>query len=244
MKSSLRRLPGALEKVLEKKEAERQEKRLVGKLEKSARQMITIFESITDAFFAVDSSWQLMYLNPRSDLLLSKVNKRREDMLGRNWWDEFPAFRNTSAWKALQKAMAEHVFVQFRGVYPEFDLWLHLRAYPVEDGLSIYLQDVSERRREERTKEAVYKISEAANSEKNINELFRRIHTIVGDLIKADNFYIALYDSDNNAISYPYLVETNREPRHRTIEADQRNMSCTADRRFWRLQNLFKNLSL
>jgi len=43
MKSSLKRLPGALEKVLEKKEAEREEKRLVEKLEKSARQMLTIF---------------------------------------------------------------------------------------------------------------------------------------------------------------------------------------------------------
>lgn len=95
MKSSLKRLPGALEKVLEKKEAEREEKRLVEKLEKSAKQMLTIFESITDAFFAVDSSWQLMYLNPRSDLILSKVNKRREEMFGKNWWTNFPAFERS-----------------------------------------------------------------------------------------------------------------------------------------------------
>ena len=109
MKSSLKRLPGALEKVLEKKEAEREEKRLVEKLEKSARQMLTIFESITDAFFAVDSSWQLMYLNPRSDLILSKVNKRREEMFGKNWWQEFPSFREAPGSLALEKAMAEHV---------------------------------------------------------------------------------------------------------------------------------------
>ena len=213
MKSSLKRLPGALEKVLEKKEAEREEKRLVEKLEKSTKQMLTIFESITDAFFAVDSSWQLMYLNPRSDLILSKVNKRREEMFGKNWWDEFPSFREAPGSTALEKAMAEHVFVEFEDYYPAFGLWLYVRAYPVEDGLSIYLQDISERKRNERTKEAVYKISEAANSEKNLDELFRRIHEIIGQLVPAQNFYIALYDSDNDILSYPFYVdEFNERP--------------------------------
>jgi PAS domain S-box-containing protein len=213
LKSSLRRLPGALENVLEKKEAERQEKRLAEELDKSSRQMLTIFESITDSFFAVDSSWRFMYLNPRSDLLLSRVGKRREDMLGKDLLEEFPAFRNNAGSKSLQKAMIEHEFVQFEEFYPEFGLWLHVRAYPVDDGLSIYLQDISERKREEQTKEAVYKISDAANSERNVNELLHRIHNIVGELVPARNFYIAIYDSDNDIISYPYFVdEFNAKP--------------------------------
>ena len=81
----------------------------------------------------------------------------------------------------------------------------------MEDGLSIYLQDISERKRNERTKEAVYKISEAANSEKNIDELFRRIHEIIGQLVPAQNFFIALYDSDNDVINYPYYVDESNE---------------------------------
>ena len=34
------------------------------------------------------------------------------------------------------------------------------------------------------------------------------MHGIVGELMDARNFYIALYDADRSAINFPYYVDT------------------------------------
>jgi PAS domain S-box-containing protein len=157
LKSSLRRLPGAIQNALEKQRAERENERLEEELRRSQKQMFTIFESITDAVFSVNKSWDVMYLNPRSDALLVKVNKRREDLWGKNWWNEFPAPSDSVAYKALHRAMAEHEFAEFEEYNSALDSWVQVRAYPAEDGLAIYMQDISERKRAEE------KIREQAN---------------------------------------------------------------------------------
>lgn len=54
---------------------------------------------------------------------------------------------------------------------------------------------------------AVLEISEAVSSTDNINELYAQIHKIINQYIPAPNFYIALYDSQSNTISYPYYVD-------------------------------------
>jgi PAS domain S-box-containing protein len=157
LKSSLRRLPGAIQNALEKRRAEWENSRLEEELDRSQKQIITIFDSITDAFFSVNKSWEVKYLNPRSDVFLDKVNKKREDLWGKNWWNEFPAPKDSVAYKSLHRAMAEHKFAEFEEYYSALNSWLQVRAYPTEDGLSIYMQDVSERKRSEE------KIREQAN---------------------------------------------------------------------------------
>src|SRR5207253_7232666 len=56
-------------------------------------------------------------------------------------------------------------------------------------------RDVTETRRAERVQLATYRISEAAQSARSLQELFAAIHEIVGELMPAKNFYIALYDA-------------------------------------------------
>ncbi len=157
LKSSLRRLPGAIQNALEKRRSEWENERLEEELERSQKQIIAIFDSITDAFFSVNNSWEVKYLNPRSDVFLAKVNKKREDLWGKNWWTEFPAPKDSVAYKALHSAMTDHKFAEFEEYYSSLDSWLQVRAYPAEDGLAIYMQDVTERKR------ADEKIREQAN---------------------------------------------------------------------------------
>jgi PAS domain S-box-containing protein len=157
LKSSLRRLPGAIQNALEKRRAEWENERLEEELERSQKQIMTIFDSITDAFFSVNNSWEVKYLNPRSDVFLAKVNKKREDLWGKNWWSEFPAPKDSVAYKSLHSAMANHEFAEFEEYYSALNSWLQVRAYPAEDGLAIYMQDVTERKRTEE------KIREQAN---------------------------------------------------------------------------------
>jgi PAS domain S-box-containing protein len=69
------------------------------------------------------------------------------------------------------------------------------------------LRDVSEKLREEKLKQIILEILEAANSEKNLSELFKFIHSCIKKLMKADNFYIAYYKRDSDLLTFPYFVD-------------------------------------
>ncbi|HWP43291.1 MAG TPA: hypothetical protein VNO14_08665, partial [Blastocatellia bacterium] len=69
-------------------------------------------------------------------------------------------------------------------------------------------QDISWRIvEEEKVRSAIYRISEAAHAAENLQSLFRSIHEIVGELMPAENFYIALSDAAGEEISFPYFVD-------------------------------------
>ncbi len=75
--------------------------------------------------------------------------------------------------------------------------------------------DITRQRRQETVRDAIYRISEAAVTAKDLPALYREVHRIVGALMPAQNFYIALHDPGTDLLSFPYFVdeeETTPEP--------------------------------
>jgi two-component system cell cycle sensor histidine kinase/response regulator CckA len=68
-------------------------------------------------------------------------------------------------------------------------------------------RDITEQRRAARIQHAAFLITEAANTADNLQDLFHAIHGIVGELMPAENFYIALHDPLTNTVSFPYFVD-------------------------------------
>gem|GEM_PF-3136678 len=64
----------------------------------------------------------------------------------------------------------------------------------------------------EKVRLATLRVSEAAHSARDLDELYRAIHQIVYDLMPAQNFYIALYNADADLISFPYDVDEFDDP--------------------------------
>ena len=67
--------------------------------------------------------------------------------------------------------------------------------------------DITERKHAEYRQKALYQISEAANKSSSLEELFRSVHSIIGQVMPARNFYIALYDTETDLISFPYYED-------------------------------------
>ncbi len=67
--------------------------------------------------------------------------------------------------------------------------------------------DVSNKKREEKIQQVIFKIIQHSNEESDIDELFRFIHSGLSELMSAENFYIALYDEDNQVITFPYFID-------------------------------------
>ncbi len=71
----------------------------------------------------------------------------------------------------------------------------------------VVVQDIGERKKTEKIRNAIYKISELAHSLNTLDELYSSVHSIVSELMPANNFYIALYEEESNMISFPYFVD-------------------------------------
>lgn len=81
------------------------------------------------------------------------------------------------------------------------------------DGVRIAVaRDVTELKRAELMQAALHAISEAAHSAEDLLALFRHIHRIVGELLPARNFFVALYDADRDELSFPYFVDEHDSP--------------------------------
>ena len=54
---------------------------------------------------------------------------------------------------------------------------------------------------------ALYRIAQAAGTVTDMQEFYAAMHGIVGELMDASNFYIALYDDERQMINFPYYVD-------------------------------------
>jgi diguanylate cyclase (GGDEF)-like protein/PAS domain S-box-containing protein len=89
-------------------------------------------------------------------------------------------------------------------------------VYPGHEGdmsrVIVNTADITQQIQAISVQSAIYRISQAASAAENLQELYKSIHMILGELMPAKNFYIALYDGDEGMISFPYHVDEMDPP--------------------------------
>ncbi|HBK54766.1 MAG TPA: hypothetical protein DDZ76_00545 [Xanthomonadales bacterium] len=95
-------------------------------------------------------------------------------------------------------------------------IWLDARVDVVIEGGEIVgtqstIVDITDRRQWERTQHALREIAGAALDATDLADLYGRIHCIIDGLLPAPNFYVAMYDADNDMVSFPYFLDENDE---------------------------------
>ena len=63
------------------------------------------------------------------------------------------------------------------------------------------------RERAEKVQDALYRIAETASTAEDMQAFYAEMHRIVGELMYAGNFYIALYDEERQAMNWPFHVD-------------------------------------
>ncbi len=77
----------------------------------------------------------------------------------------------------------------------------------VQERTALLAHEVAERRRSEKIQSALYAIAELTFSGEEASNLYRKLHTIVANLIVANNFLVALYHPETEEISIQYFVD-------------------------------------
>ncbi len=125
--------------LAERNQARRELQEAVGK-------MTDILEKTSDGFFAVDRDWKFTFVNRQAEKLL---DRHREDLIGKDFWVELPEFTRDAFEKNYRRAMSEQVAVEFEASDASGKVWFELLAYPSGGGVSVFLRDVTDRKRVE-----------------------------------------------------------------------------------------------
>ena len=72
--------------------------------------------------------------------------------------------------------------------------------------------DIAERDRGQAIQSALYRISEVMSTAEDMDAFYKAIHHIFSELMYARNFYIALYNHENQTLSFPYYVDEFDSP--------------------------------
>ncbi|MBN2018174.1 MAG: PAS domain S-box protein [Candidatus Cloacimonetes bacterium] len=122
--------------------------------------------------------------------------------------------------KAVEESIANKkpYAIEKRIVRPNGEIrWVHSIGKIIcdKDEKPIKLQgsflDITERKKAEKLQETFYKISNAVSTTDDIQDLYRRIQLYLGNIIDTTNFYIALYDSKKQYISFGYYADESFE---------------------------------
>jgi PAS domain S-box-containing protein/putative nucleotidyltransferase with HDIG domain len=147
---------------------------------------------------------------------------RIEDMGGIAEWTEriHPEDRDEAVRlleEAERKERTYEVDYRFRHAHGGF-LWIHDRGFFLVDGkrgsrrMIGMMQDITDRKQAELLQNAVYRIAQAADKSRSLEDLYRSVHEIIATVMPAGNFYIALFDRAKDLIRFPYFVDEEDPP--------------------------------
>ncbi|HSD33445.1 MAG TPA: PAS domain S-box protein [Gemmatimonadales bacterium] len=177
------------------------------------RRQALIVEHLYDGIIVADPAGVILEWNPAAQRMFGYT---RAEVLGRNVEMLYRPGEGPALTKAIRSGMrsrgqwsGELKLLARDGTEREVEaIIIALRdGHGRTIGRVAVNRDITEQRRSERIRSATFLISEAANSSENPRELFRAIHDIVGELMPAKNFYIALYDPVADTVSFPYFVD-------------------------------------
>jgi len=194
-------MAGELQERLRAEEALRDSEQRYRLLFESNPFPMWVYDLETLAFLAVNDAAVRHYGYSRQEFLSMTIKDIRppEDVpaLLENVFHVTSGLDEAGVWRHRKKS----------GEIIDVEITSHAMGFAGRRAEVILASDITERKRVERVQAAIYRISEATQTAQDLSELSGLIHAIVGELMPAKNFYIALYDASADEFTTPYLVD-------------------------------------
>ncbi len=115
-------------------------------IKNKTEQIENILERITDGFMTLDKNLFFTYANNQFGEMTGLLPG---DIIGKYIWDIFTV-ASAKVRTNFDQALREQCDVTLEDYYEPLDLWAEDRVYPSEGGLSVFVRDITERKRAER----------------------------------------------------------------------------------------------
>jgi PAS domain S-box-containing protein len=186
-------------------------------------QLESILESISGGFFALNGNYEITYWNKAAEVGtgLSLAN-----VLGKNVFEVFPNAAGAALGEKYRLAMDTRTFQSFETAYKDdrFEAWYDVRIYPSDDGISVFFQDITEKKREQRQKEVLVELSKTINRARHLDELCLLVAEKISLLFEIPSKLVCtyLYDPRGNEVRLvaPALIdlELSQSVVHQRVE--------------------------
>jgi len=101
-------------------------------------------ETMPIGLIELDTDWTVRFVNAAAE---SMVGYARAELLGRSYWDAFPAVVDDDFGRAYRRAVRTGEPQTVEAFYPEpLNQWFEVQAVPTPQGLWLYLSEVTARR--------------------------------------------------------------------------------------------------
>ena len=207
------------------------------KAEKRARESEdryrVFLDRITDGFIALDKNFNYTYANKKAGELLQRDP---DSLIGKNVWEEFPEAVDSYTYKAFHTAMKEQRFITNIDYYEPLNLWQENYIYPSPQGLSVFIRDITERKKlehelleQERRKQLQIAATAMEAQELARTHIGQELHDNVNQILVATKLMLALIrdNPDNSMQMMPICInnlekaiDENRKLAHELVTPD------------------------
>jgi PAS domain S-box-containing protein len=154
-----------------------------------------ILESISGGFFALDRLYRFTYWNNAAE---EGTGFKREGVLGKNVFEIFPNAKNAELGDKYRLAMETSTFQSIETSYKDdrFEAWYDVRIYPTETGISVFFQDITEQKQQQRQKEMLLQVSQIINTSQHLDELCLQSADRIAKFLDIPSKFVCIYRYD------------------------------------------------
>lgn len=170
-------------------------------------QLVKALDLLLDVICIVDADGRFVAVSAACEQVFGYT---QEELIGTPMLDlVFPADRARTL-EAAATVVAGQALRNFENRYVRKDgkvidiMWSARRSETDQLRFAV-AREITQRKQTEAMQAALYGISEAAHSADDLADLFRRIHQIIGSMLPAGNFLVALHDQRTRDITFPYI---------------------------------------
>ncbi len=131
---------------------------------KTIKKVSEILNSIQDHFYVIDYDWNFIHANER---LISKLNKKSEDIVGKNLWDVVPMHFGTHFEENLRAAMEKREIRRFELAGQYTDDWYSVAVFPSAEGITCLGREITQQKKAD--KKALKLVKELEEADRNKN---------------------------------------------------------------------------
>jgi PAS domain S-box-containing protein len=180
-----------------------------GELRESEEKWRTLMENSPGLVHLIDRNGKILYINRAT------LGYERDKVIGSSVYDyatpEIAAFMQSKVKEVFEEKHSVWFEIPAAGPYGS-EAWYSASIGPmVRDGEVAFAimesLDITDHKRRENLQTAVYRIAQVADRSQTLDELFGAVHGIIREAMRANNFYIALYNEQEDVLTFPYFVD-------------------------------------
>ncbi|MEP0804042.1 MAG: GAF domain-containing protein [Chloroflexota bacterium] len=181
--------------------------RLFQETKRSEAELRALFAAMNDVIIVYDKDGTYVRIAPTNPSLLVRPP---DEMVGKNIRDVLPPDLCEPVMKAILDALNSDEIVRIE--YPlEIQgsrFWFDANVSKLSETEVFWVaHDITDRKINELTQDAITHITESALTAQSAEELLRTVHESVQPLLPAKNFFVALYDPEIQQITFPYHAD-------------------------------------